>query len=156
MAKFGQKSNTRLSSCTRDIQTIMMEVVKHFDCMIVEGNRTAERQNEHWSKGRKLEQLSSDPTKRDSWIVIDKDKIVTHKDGYEKKSRHQNYPSDAVDVVPYPSLWADRNKLIELRGVIKYVQEKLLAEGKIANTLDNGADLWKGFDLPHYQMKKKD
>lgn len=64
------------------------------------------------------------------------------------------YPSPAVDVVPYPELWSSKDRLIELRGAIKFVQAKLLAEGRITTLLDNGADLWKGFDLPHYQLQK--
>lgn len=152
MPKFGQTSASRLATCERDIQTIFMEVVKHFDCSIIEGNRTAERQNEHWAKGRKLN--GKDPKKRDNWIITDKWAIVTYKDGYEQKSKHQSHPSVAVDVVPYPSMWKDKNKLIELRGVVKYCQEKLLSEGKIEKLLDNGGDLWKGFDIPHYQFKK--
>lgn len=152
MAQFGQTSNSRLITCERDIQTILMEVVKFYDCMIVEGNRTPERQNEHWSKGRKLKPGGNEKVRKD-WVVVDSGKIVTYKDGYEKLSKHQKYPSPAVDVVPYPSMWKDRSKLIELRGVIKFVQAKLLAEGKITKLLDNGADLWDGFDLPHYQQK---
>lgn len=142
MPQFGQKSASRLATCERDIQKIFMEVVKHFDCSIIEGHRTAERQNEHWQKGREND------------VIVNKGKVVTYKDGYNEKSKHQSHPSVAVDVVPYPSMWKDKNKLIELRGVVKYCQEKLLSEGKIEKTLDNGGDLWKGWDLPHYQIKK--
>jgi len=44
--------------------------------------------------------------------------------------------------------------MIELRGVVKWVQLRLLSEGKIDAQIDNGADLWNGFDLPHYQIRK--
>ena len=142
MPQFGQTSTSRLATCERDIQTIFMEVVKHFDCTVVEGHRSSERQNEHWQKGREKD------------IIVDKSKVVTYKDGYIDKSIHQSHPSAAIDVVPYPSMWKDENKLIELRGIVKYVQAKLLSEGKIEKTLDNGADLWGGFDKPHYQIKK--
>lgn len=142
MPQFGQKSASNLATCERDIQTIMMEVVKHFDCSIIEGHRSAETQNSHWQKGREND------------IIVDKSKVVTYKDGYDKKSKHQGYPSEAVDVVPYPSMWKDKNKLIELRGVVKYCQAKLLSEGKIEKTLDNGGDLWDGWDLPHYEIHK--
>ena len=152
MPKFGQKSYSRLSTCEQSIQTILMEVVKHYDIMIVEGNRTAERQNHHWSKGRRL-QNGADKEKRFSWEVVNKAKIVTYKDGYEQKSKHQSFPSVAVDVVPWPSQWTDKNKMIELRGIIKYIQAKLFEEGRISKLLDNGADLWDGFDMPHFQIK---
>ena len=45
---------TALSSCTRDIQTIFMQVVLFMDISIIEGHRTTERQHHHFKKGRKL------------------------------------------------------------------------------------------------------
>ena len=153
MPRFSTKSMTQLASCVRDIQTIFMEVVKFMDISIIEGNRTAERQHHHWCKGRELRREGLNPEERDAWVIKDSNKVVTHKDGYQQKSRHQQQPSVAIDVVPYPTMWADKNKLIELRGVVKFVQTKLLADGKIETTLDNGGDLWNGFDLPHYQLK---
>ena len=153
MPRLGTKSMSRLATAKQNVQTIMMEVVKHFDIMVVECHRSAERQNELWAKGRKVYPNGADPQKRSNWVLVDKSKIVTYKDGYEKLSRHQKYPSDAIDVVPYPELWSSKDKLIEMRGAIKITQARLLAEGKIDKELDNGADLWKGFDLPHYQEK---
>ena len=131
MPKFGTRSMSSLSSCERDIQTIFQEVVKFMDCSIVEGHRTAERQHEHWQKGRALVRPDRDPKKRTSWKVVDKKSIVTSKDGYEKLSRHQKHPSSAVDVVPYPSMWSDMVQMHKLAGAIDLVQNKLLAEGKI-------------------------
>ena len=144
---------TQLASCTRDIQTIFMEVIKHVDCSIIEGHRTAARQHEHWAKGRLLK-TDADAKVRANWENTSPKDQVTTKDGYEKVSRHQGLPSTAVDVVPYPTLWSDKDKMIELRGVVKWVQLRLLAEGKIDAQVDNGADLWNGFDLPHYQIRK--
>ncbi len=152
MPKFSTKSMTQLASCTRDIQTIFMEVVKWMDISIIEGGRTAERQHHHWEKGRELKR-DGNYKERDSWVIAASSKVVTHKDGYQQKSRHQQHPSVAVDVVPYPSMWASEDKLLELRGVVKFVQAMLLADGKIETTVDNGGDLWNGFDLPHYQLK---
>jgi len=144
---------SQLAGCTRDIQTIFMEVVKHMDISIIEGHRSAERQHHHWNKGRSLRREGADFKERESWIIKDNDKVVTFKDGWQQKSRHQQYPSVAVDVVPYPTMWDSPHKLIELRGVVKYVQAQLLAEGKIETTVVNGGDLWNGFDLPHYQLQ---
>ena len=153
MPRFSQKSMSQLASCTRDLQTIFMEVVKFLDISIIEGHRTAERQHHHWEKGRKLKHEGANYQERDSWVIIKNTDVVTHKDGYQQKSRHQQQPSVAVDVVPYPSMWKDENKLIELSGVVKFVQAMLIADGKITTTLDNGGDLWNGFDRPHYQLK---
>jgi len=148
MPKFSKKSTSQLATCDRDIQTIFQEVVKVRDCTIVEGHRTAERQAEHWAKGRKL-RPGSDRKQRSSWKKVGP--VVTFKDGYEKKSRHQTYPSVAVDVVPYPEMWGSEEAFAELRGVVKAVQYRLLQEGKISKTIANGNDLWKGFDKPHWE-----
>jgi len=142
---------SQVVSLEQDIQTILMEAIKYFDFSVIEGQRTAERQNEHWSKGRELRK-DGDPRTRSDWKVTDEKKIVTTKDGYEKKSRHQGQPkSGAVDIVPYPSMWLDAAKFHELRGVINATQERLLQEGKITRTLDNGFELW-GWDKPHWQL----
>ena len=153
MASFAKKSMSQLMSCERDIQTIFQEVVKYADCSIIEGHRSAERQHEHWKKGRKLTRPANDPKKAESWKVLEKKKIVTHKDGYTKKSRHQGYPSPAVDVVPYPEMWSSKDAFQRLIGVVNWVQDRLYEEGKIQRKLDNGYDLWNGFDSPHWQTK---
>ena len=153
MATFGMTSGSNLSTCERDIQTIFREVIKYMDCSIVEGHRTAERQHHHWKKGRK--HTGGNEKKRNNWVTEDSKKIVTTKDGYEELSRHQIGPvSSAVDVVPYPEMWSSDEKFFELAGVVKATQARLLAEGKITTTLDWGADLWNGFDKPHWQTKK--
>lgn len=149
MPKFSQKSMSQLATCHRDIQTIFQEVVKVRDCTVVEGHRTAARQAEHWAKGRTL-RPGADPKQRESWERVGE--VVTHKDGYEKKSRHQTMPSVAVDVVPYPEAWSSPEAFAELRGVVKAVQYRLLMEGKIKETIANGHDLWNGFDKPHWQI----
>lgn len=155
MPSFSKNSEIQLNSCERDIQTIMREVIKDFDITIVEGQRTAERQQEHWSKGRDLISPDLDPKIADNWEIVDRDKVVTFKDGYVRKSIHQSEPkSRAIDVVPYPTMWSNQDKLDELRGAIKITQARLFREGKITKVLENGYDLWNGFDKPHWQLQQ--
>lgn len=151
MASYGRISKRRLKTCTKDIQTIFNKVIEYMDVSIVEGNRAAEKQHEYWKKGRQLISTALDPKEPNNWHIIDKSKVVTYKDGYVKLSKHQKSPSPAIDAVPFPSMWSDKGKSHELVGVIKVVQADLLAEGKIKKLLHNGADLWDGFDLPHFQ-----
>ena len=157
MPSFGKSSTRQLVTLEQDIQTILNEAIKWYDFSIIEGQRTAERQNEHWAKGRELKP-GGDPRRRADWVVVDDRKIVTTKDGYEKLSNHQSQPKGkAVDIWPYPfkpEYWNDENKHVwyELAGVIKSTQERLLHEGKIKNTLDWGRDLWD-WDNPHWQLK---
>ncbi len=154
MPSFGGKSTTALSGCHKDIQSIMREVVKWRDISIIEGQRTVERQHYHWSKGREIKSVGLDHKVRDNWRVVNDLEVVTTKDGYEKLSRHQGMPvSEAVDVVPYNEMWGSKRAFHELSGVIKSTQARLFAEGKIKRVLDWGADLWNGFDKPHWQLR---
>ena len=151
MPTYSNTSSNHLSSCEQDIQTILREVIKFMDVTIVEGKRTAERQHFHWKKGRK--HIGGNERERNNWEVVDSSKVVTTKDGYEKLSRHQIGPmSGAVDVIPYPERWSSKDKFMELSGVIKSTQIRLLNEGKITRTLEWGFDLWNGFDKPHWQL----
>jgi len=151
MAIFGTKSMGQVVSTHQDCQTILMEAIKWYDFSVIEGQRTSERQNYHWAKGRKLKN-NGDPRKRKDWKVVDQKKIVTMKDGYEEISRHQGQPkSRAVDIVPYPTMWGSEDEFFVLSGIIKSTQKRLLSEGKIKYTLEWGFDLW-GWDQPHWQL----
>ena len=157
MADFGKTSNNRLITSKSHIQLIMRETVKRMDCTVVECSRSAERQHEHWKKGRKLISPNLDSKKRNSWVIDNKKEIVTYKDGYEKLSNHQpdeSGLSDAIDIVPYPTMWNDSAKMHELAGVIKTVQQDLFDAGKINKILERGYDIWNGFDAPHWQTIK--
>jgi hypothetical protein len=39
MPKFGRKSRNQLSTCHEDLQALFEEVVKYFDCSVLEGHR---------------------------------------------------------------------------------------------------------------------
>ena len=145
MASFGNTSMTRLQTCERDIQTVMHEAIKVFDFSVISGHRPPEEQFELFKKGRKLQAREC--------TVVDKSKVVTYKDGTEKKSRHNESPSEAVDIVPYPIDWKDTDRMNQLYGVVLAVQYRLFRDGKIQNLLEWGGN-WKWKDQPHFQIKK--
>jgi peptidoglycan L-alanyl-D-glutamate endopeptidase CwlK len=75
MPKFSRISKKRLETCDIRLQNIFNEVVKTYDCSILCGYRTKQEQNNAFNKGRsKLK--------------------YPH-------SKHNKYPSKAVDVAPY-------------------------------------------------------
>lgn len=88
-----------------------------------------------------------------NWVIVELDQVVTYKDGYEKKSKHNMVPkSHAIDIVPYPINWKDINRFYQLNGVVETVQRQLLARGTINKLLEWGG-LWNNFkDYPHYQL----
>ena len=145
MAEFSQISRMRLSSCHQDLQTVCHYAIQIIDFSIVYGKRTAEQQFKLFKKGRKLV--------GGTWIIIDDGKVVTHKDGYEKKSRHQK--GDAIDIIPYPDKWSSERRFFELAGVIKATAYLLKKYNDIENDIEWGFDLWN-WDLAHFQLWQKD
>ena len=52
MPKFGTASTERLASADVRLQKLFNEVIKTFDCAILEGHRTEEKQNEYFKTGK--------------------------------------------------------------------------------------------------------
>ncbi len=75
MYKFSKRSLQKLNTCTNSLQDLFNEVIKDFDCTIVEGHRSKEKQNEYFDKGKSR---------------------LRYPNG-----KHNRYPSLAVDVAPY-------------------------------------------------------
>jgi len=135
--KYSERSKANLESCHRDIRRIFKRVIRVVDCSILSGKRTAEEQFFLWKIGR--EEIDG------VWVEVSD--VVTHKDGYRKKSRHQS--GESIDTRPYPI--TDKEHYFQLNGVIRAVQIQLLRRGKITRGLDWGWDLW-AWDMDHYQL----
>ena len=84
MAKFGSTSKSRLRTCHPNIQKIMNKVIEHYDCSILEGARSIERQRELFDSHRSK-------TMNSKHIPVD---------GF----------SHAIDVVPYPIAWGEKER----------------------------------------------
>ena len=129
MAKFGKKSKKNLSTCHEDLQKVFNEVIKYVDCSVLEGHRSEERQEQLFSEG--------------------KTKV------HYPKGRHNSKPSRAVDVVPYPIDWNDRERFHLFSGFVIG-----LARG-MGITLRWGGDWNMNFevddnkfdDFPHFELR---
>jgi len=129
--KFGRKSRENLATCDEQLQAVFNEVIKHVDCSVLEGHRSEERQNKLYEEGK---------TK------------VRYPDG-----RHNASPSNAVDVVPYPIDWDDRERFHLFAGFVIGV-----ARG-MDITLRWGGDWNMNFevddnkfdDFPHFELCMK-
>ena len=129
MYYFSQKSKDKLSTVHEDLQKLFNEVIQHFDCTITSGLRTLEEQQALYAQGR---------TKPGA--------IVTNVDGELNKSNHQS--GNAVDVVPYPEMWSDEDKLREFGGFV-------LGVAAMLNIEIEWGGRWKQIvDMPHYQIRK--
>lgn len=115
MPKFSEVSLSKLSTCHKDLQTLMNEVIKYFDCMILEGHRGQAAQEAAFKAGNsKLH-----------W----------------PKGKHNSSPSKAVDVSPYPMpAWSKTADFIYFGGFVMAIAIKLLEEGKISHSIRYGGD----------------
>jgi len=140
MPKFGNKSKERLDTTHNDLKVICNEVIKTFDFSILEGTRSLEQQQKYFNTGR------------------------SKLDGINKKSKHQSFPSLAIDIAPYPIDFKNNSKararFYLLAGYMFQASETLFEAGITTHKLRWGGD-WnsdKDFhdqsfdDLPHFEL----
>jgi len=134
MPKFGERSNKNLRECHKDLQTLFREVVEHIDCSVIEGNRTEGEQNRLFHAGR-------------SKLMF-------------PESKHNEQPSMAADVVPFPVDWNDHKRFHVFAGFVLGIAERLYAENKMDHKVRAGID-WDGdwtytdqtfHDFPHFEL----
>jgi len=87
--------NNNLAFCIENTNQFLININSPLRLKVFYVIRTAEEQFELYKKGRKL--------KDGKWIIVNKKKVVTSKDGYNKKSKHQEFDKEgkgkAVDIV---------------------------------------------------------
>ena len=130
MPKFGRSSRKQLSTCDEDLQALFEEVVRYFDCSVLEGHRGEEKQNKAFKEG--------------------KSKLPF------PKGHHNSLPSTAVDVVPYPIDWKDRERMSYFAGFVKGVASQMgipIRWGGDWNS-DNNLKDNKFDDLPHFELRE--
>jgi peptidoglycan L-alanyl-D-glutamate endopeptidase CwlK len=132
MAQYGQKSQKELNTAEADLITLFNEVVKYFDNTILYGHRDPALQFELYKLGRKLE--------NGEWIIINKSKVVTYKDGTNNLSMHNYSPSKAVDVVPYPVNFKDEDRIKFFAGYVLGTARQLKQQGKMIHDIKWGGD----------------
>lgn len=128
MPNYSRKSSEKLGTCDDRLQLIFNEVIKQFDCSILQGHRGEEEQNEKYRNGLSKVQYPN--------------------------SKHNSLPSLAVDVAPYPIDWNDRERFCYFAGYVKGIASSLgikLRWGgdwdRDTQVKDNNFD-----DLPHFEL----
>jgi peptidoglycan L-alanyl-D-glutamate endopeptidase CwlK len=130
MYKWGPRSIKHLVTLDERLQKVLNEVIKYVDCSIIEGHRSGERQNKLFEEGR---------TK------------VKYPYG-----RHNSNPSRAVDVVPYPIDWDDRERFHLFAGFVIGIAQSMgikLRWGGDWN-MNFEVDDNKFDDFPHFELIK--
>lgn len=92
MPRFSARSREILQTCDPQLIMVFERVVVHFDCTIISGYRSNYSQNDLFQRGlSKLEY---------------------------PESKHNSNPSRAVDAVPYPINWNDRERMSFFAGYV--------------------------------------
>ena len=116
MPNFGEMSNSLLGTCHPDLIRLFTEVIKHSDCKVTDGRRGKAAQNSAYKDGRsELEYPNSGHNKR---------------------------PSLAIDVVPYPVDYNDRERFLEFRKFVYGIAGTMNI--KLKKTID--------WDLMHFEL----
>lgn len=120
--KYGKKSLERLSECRSDIQEVMLEAIKYMDLSILCGHRGEEEQNKAYDSGNSKLKFP--------------------------RSKHNKYPSLAVDVVPYPVDW-DNIERFKMMGYL------ILGIAKSKGIELTWGGNWTSLkDYPHFEIKE--
>lgn len=71
MPRFSTRSRSRLHTCDERLVKLFNEVVKHFDCTIIEGHRGKEKQNEAYRKGNSKLKFPNGKHNKSPSIAVD-------------------------------------------------------------------------------------
>ena len=128
MARFGKWSKDRLNTCHEDLIDLFNEVIKHFDCTILEGYRGQKLQDRYYNEGKSK---------------------VKYPNG-----RHNASPSRAVDVVPYPVYCEATEIMYFFAGFVKGIAESMEIKIRWGGDWDNDTEVKDtGFkDLAHFEL----
>lgn len=131
MLKFSLKSKNNLATCHEDLQKIFNEVIKNYDCSILQGWRSNEEQEELFKQN--------------------KTKLRA------KQSKHNYHPSLAVDVAPYPIDWNNKDRFYHFAGYVKGIADNMGIEIRWGGDWNNNNsfDDQTFDDLPHFELINK-
>ena len=127
MPSFSQSSLDKLASCHPDLQKLFNEVIKHYDCTIIEGYRSAEDQLKAFNAGKSKIKVSG---------------------------KHNQKPSLAVDVAPWPINWAARERFYHFAGFVRGIAATLGIAIRWGGDWDSDFVLndQTFYDLPHFEL----
>jgi len=132
MSSFGKRSLGNLETAHEDLQKLFKEVVKGFDCSILQGHRSKREQDRLYHEG--------------------KSKVIY------PNSKHNSLPSNAIDAVPYYAgegiPWADRERFVLFAGYVLGIASQMGI--RIRSGIDWDSDRkikdHSFFDGPHFEL----
>ena len=129
MPSFSQTSKDRLATTDARLQKVFNEVIKHFDCTVLCGHRNQADQDTAFASGKSQKKWPN--------------------------GNHNSMPSKAVDVMPYPIDWTDRERMTLFAGFVIGIAQGMGIDirwggdwNENTKVKDNSFD-----DLPHFEVK---
>ena len=128
MPSFSTHSRAKLNTCDGNLQRLFNEVVKTYDCTIIYGTRGEDIQNKLFDEGKSKVRYPN--------------------------SKHNSFPSRAVDVVPYPVDWQDTDRFYHFGGYVLATAHRLGIGVRWGGDWDGDLDLKdQNFnDLAHWEL----
>ena len=128
MPQFGARSLEQRATLDSRLQAIVDRAIEVFDFTITEGHRSNARQDLLFSQGKS--QLRGG------------------------QSKHNTFPSRAMDLAPYPIVWRESERFYVLAGVIFAVANELGIRIRWGGDWDRDWDLYDSsfLDLPHFEL----
>ena len=128
MPSFGTASRQRLDTCHPDLIQVCEEVIKNYDFTVLEGFRSNARQDELFRQGKSKLRAGM--------------------------SKHNQDPSWAIDIAPYPIDWNDIPRFYLLAGFMFQAAASLSVElrwgGDWSRDWDHKDQTF--FDYPHFDL----
>jgi hypothetical protein len=118
---FSRQSADKLKTCDKRLQKLFNTVILHRDCSVIWGHRGEKAQNKAYKRGNSKVQWPN--------------------------SNHNRRPSGAVDVMPYPIDWGDRERLVDFANFVEGVAAGLGIKVKWGGRWENF------FDGAHWELK---
>lgn len=129
MYKFGSRSQKNLMEAHPDLQKLFNEVIKHYDCAVIEGHRPEWEQNKAYHAGKSKLKFPH--------------------------SKHNQMPSLAVDVIPWPVDWNDYKRFYFFGGLVKGIADQMGIDIRWGGDWDsdNSFKDQSFHDLPHFELR---
>lgn len=128
MPRFGKSSRSKLEQCDERIIAVFERVVREFDCSVLEGHRSNERQEQLFAEGKSKLRAG--------------------------QSKHNKIPSLAIDAAPYPIDWNDRERFHYFAGYVKGVAQEMGVKLRWGGDWDSDWQVSDNNfdDLPHFEI----
>lgn len=121
MPNFSIESKKQLMTCHPELQILFNEVIKTFDCQVLEGYRNEADQEKAFKAGNSKLQWPN--------------------------GKHNHLPSYAVDVSPYPVDWNNLSRFYWFAGFVLGTANQLKVQGKMTRAIRYGGDWNQNYDI---------